>query len=135
MNLLPENERSSLSEQFRSEVNSWKKTLEYVMEENSFLKNRLGALLRFPSKDPEFLENAEYFQNKFMKQDETIAFLRKDVEDHLQELESENRIGKVNKITLTRKQHQLRTDIETTEESFNNMLFEFNNFLALTLSK
>ena len=135
MDLQLNNQNDTLPELFTHEIEGWKHTMEMVMEENSFLKNKLGNLLKMASNDPEFLGNAEYFQNKFIKQDETIAFLRKDIEEQIRALVPIKLADSNNRTNIIRTQQQLRTDMESTETDFNNLLFEFNNFLALTLTK
>jgi len=135
MDLQLNNQHDTLPELFAHEIEGWKHILETIMEENSFLKNKLGALLKVATYDPEFLGNAEYFQNKFLKQDETIAFLRKDIEEQIRTLVPIKLVDSNNRTNIIRTQQQLRTDMESTETDFNNLLFEFNNFLALTLTK
>lgn len=125
----------TLPELFTHEIEGWKHTMTRIMEENSFLKNRLGKLLKLVTNDPDFLGNAEYFQNRFIKQDETIAFIRKDIEDQVQLLIPMKLADSNSRIAIIRTQQLLRTDMESIETDFNNMLFEFNNFLALTLTK
>lgn len=135
MDLHLTHQNDTLPELFTHEIEGWKHIMERIMEENSFLKNRLGKLLKMVSNDPDFLGNAEYFQNRFIKQDETIAFIRKDIEAQIQLLVPMKLADSNSRIAIIRTQQVLRTDMESIETDFNNMLFEFNNFLALTLTK
>ena len=58
-------------DQFRHESDAWKRNLEFIMEENINLKNRLAVVVKAVS-DDELLMAAEQYQNYFVREDETI---------------------------------------------------------------
>ncbi len=62
--------------QIKHEVETWRRTLLYMQEENIHLKNRLSEVLkdRF---DKKMLEVVEVFQSKFIMQDDLITSLKK----------------------------------------------------------
>lgn len=66
--------------QFRSETETWKQLLNERMEENVLLKNSLADILK-NNFDKNSLEDIEDFQNQFIKEDELINLLKKDVNE------------------------------------------------------
>lgn len=115
--------------QFMHEADTWKRILEYIQVENVFLKTRLAEVTREIA-DGAWLNQAEYFQNHFVAEDQAIALLRHDVADMelllKRELEEDGAI-----IKEVRKHYKkLRREMELTEQRFNRMKFEFNHYLA-----
>ena len=66
--------------QFQTEIETWKQSLNSRMEENVLLKNRLSDILK-NNYDQNSLEEIEEFQTKFIREDELINSLRRDVSD------------------------------------------------------
>ena len=64
--------------QFQTEIETWKELLNTRMEENVLLKNRLSDIL-INNYDQNSLEEIEEFQTKFIREDELINSLRRDV--------------------------------------------------------
>jgi len=62
----------------RQESDTWKRILEFMTEENIHLKNRLSEILK-GDLEHDLLMTAEIFQNSFVREDELIRLLRKDV--------------------------------------------------------
>ena len=118
--------------QFQQECEAWKRVLYFISEENSFLKTRLAEVIRNDGVDPGFLNTAELYQNKFMQKDEIIALMRKDVSgidkllSQLMYLNSQDKVA-------TQKQKKLRREIKKLVSAFNDLKFQFNNFLAENL--
>jgi uncharacterized protein Yka (UPF0111/DUF47 family) len=65
--------------QFRHESDTWKRNLEFMMQENVYLKNRLAEVLQTISGDEDILDTAEHYQNEFIQEDEMIYLLRRDI--------------------------------------------------------
>ena len=63
---------------FQKESESWRRVLEYMQQENSYLKNLLADVVNQDINN-EMLVEAEDFQNRFIKNDEIIALLRRDI--------------------------------------------------------
>lgn len=118
--------------QFEHENETWKRLLEFLQIENVHLKTRLANITR-ESITKDLLEQIEYYQNQFVKEDETIALLRHDVagQQHwlTREFYEDGSIWR----ELLRKQEKLRREIEIAEQRFNKLKFEFNNYLAANL--
>ena len=124
----------SLVDQFRHENDTWKRVLSFLTEENVILKNRLSEILQ--SKDEcnnEFLEQVEYFQNNFLKQDEIIGFLRMEVSEQTVSLVEALMNNPEELKQVQKKQKQLREELENAERNFNKLKVEFNNYLSQAL--
>ena len=57
--------------QLRHESDTWKRHLQFIQQENNYLKTRLSQVLQQDT-DEDFLERAEFFQNKFIAEDDTV---------------------------------------------------------------
>ena len=66
--------------QFRHESDTWKRYLQFIQQENNHLKTRLSQVLQHDT-DEQFLERAEYFQSKFIAEDDTVNMLRQDIHE------------------------------------------------------
>ena len=127
MSITNKNTKKILS-QYRHENDSWKRYLQFIQQENNFLKNRLSQVLQLDT-DVDFLERAEFFQSKFLAEDETVHLLRQDVHEieHLllKDMSDDNN-GMNN---LRKKFWKLSRDMETVERQFNKLKSDFNTFL------
>ena len=114
-------------EQLEFEVNTWKRFLNFFMDENVYLKNRLAHLLK-NGFDRKFLEEFEDFQNKFINHDGVISLLRNDIA-HLDKLLISEKLndGKINNI-IDKKLDHLRNN---AEKQFTQLQLSFNTFLSL----
>jgi hypothetical protein len=119
-------------QQFQYEAETWKRLLEFLQAENVFLKTRLAQITKNDIQN-NLLEDAEYFQNYFIEEDDTLALLRRHVaaQDTLlkRELFEDGLIIK----EVIKQQKKLRKEIEQSEQRFNKLKFEFNNFLSENL--
>ncbi len=132
MKLLQPNMTEPKIIQFQYENDTWKRLLEFIQSENVFLKNRLAAIASNDI-DSDMLEEAEYFQNKFVEEDEQIVLLRSKVAAHDKLLHRELfEDGSIVKEVL-RQQKKIRKQVEEAEQRFNKLKFEFNNFLSENL--
>jgi len=112
----------------------WKRVLEFMTEENIRLKNRLSEILKGDI-DQDLLITAEVFQDSFVKEDELILLLRKDVLAFdkllMREIFEDGSI--VNKVTKSFK--VIRKNVGDAETQFNKLKHEFSNFLLEYASK
>ena len=125
--------KNSKSEQFYHENKTWERSLDFFKQENSFLKNRLSAVVDFSS-DLEFLKLAEQFQNHFILKDEFIKEMLLDINIKKQTLKEYHLSGKIeldNK--LIKHQGKLRNEMEYFEKDFVKLRNEFNKYLASVL--
>jgi hypothetical protein len=112
--------------QLMLENETWLRTLDYLRQENTFLKNRLA---QFAQRDmnPGILNTLETYQNQFLDKDTVITLLRKDIS--VQELAIEK---SVDVDDVTKKQDQLRTDMRSMEREFSKLQKDFAKFLETT---
>lgn len=119
--------------QFQTEIETWKQSLNSRMEENVLLKNRLSDILK-SNYDQNLLEEIEDFQTQFIKEDELINLLRRDVNDLDNLLYSkmfEN--GKIDKLFDT-KMENLGKDIASSVIRFHILQSAFDDFQHKILS-
>lgn len=118
--------------QYRHEADTWKRYLHFIQQENNHLKNRLSQVLQHDT-DEQFLERAEYFQNKFVAEDDTVNMLRQDIQelDHLLAKET-HEDGSMLK-ELQKKLKKMQKDMEIVERQFSKLKSDFNFYLAESL--
>jgi len=115
----------------KNERETWLRTLDYIQQENVFLKNHLADIIKNDIK-PEMLEQVEYFQNQFINKDAVIALLRYDIAN--QNRLSENGVEHNGDfVKLQARQGKLRGDMEKMEREFSRLKFQFNTYIAETL--
>ena len=115
---------------FQNESELWKRSLEYIRQENSYLKNQLADIV-IQDISTEFLYKAEEFQNRFIIKDEMIETVQRNIYefnnwiyDHLRQDNKDN-----DKYFMIQK--KLRNEIEQLEQRFINLKFEFPNYLPI----
>jgi len=112
----------------RLESDTWKRILEFMTEENIHLKHRLSEILK-DDVERDLLMTAEIFQNSFVREDELIRLLRKDVFafDQLLAREIYEDGAIVNKVMKSFK--AIRKNISESESQFNQLKYQFSNYL------
>lgn len=111
--------------QLRHENESWKRLLNFMLDENIHLKHRLAEILRYQS-DALFLEQAEEFQSEFIKKDMLISLLRDDIAElDSSLLKKELTAGDISP-EIKNRIKKLRNNIAQTERQFNKMKLDFN---------
>ena len=118
--------------QLIAEVNTWKRLLDFSREENVQLKIRLSEILKGKS-DGNLLDELENFQSKFIRHDELINLLKKEIaalDQLLGSLDMDDR----HIINLAgRKLTSLRNTIAEIEGLFFKLQFDFNAYLAVNM--
>jgi uncharacterized protein Yka (UPF0111/DUF47 family) len=116
--------------QFRHESDTWKRNLEFMMQENANLKNRLAEVLQSITGDDEILDRAEQYQNEFIREDEAIYLLRRDIAklDNLmvREIYEDGHLIR----DLTHQRNKLSQEVRNAVTEFNKIKFDFNNYLG-----
>ena len=69
---------SSTLNQFQFEVHAWIRLIEFLIQENTYLKNRLSEVID-QIKDRENLALAEHFQNQFIVKDDIYDHIMHDL--------------------------------------------------------
>lgn len=115
--------------QLQYEVDTWKRLLGFMMEENIHLKNRLSEVLKYKF-DNNLLEEVDGFQSRFIKGDELVSLLRNDVAELdkllVREVFEDGRIVK----QVDKKLKTLRNNIRNAEKEFGKLKTEFNSYLS-----
>lgn len=118
--------------QFRHESDTWKRYLQFIQQENNHLKNRLAQVLQHDT-DEQFLERAEYFQSKFIAEDDTVNMLRQDIHELDSFLQKENIDDAGSVKDLQKKLKKMHKDMEIVERQFNKLKSDFNLYLTESL--
>lgn len=114
--------------QFQYETSTWKRSLGFMIDENIHLKNRLTEILK-NGFDKKLLDHLEYFQTRFIKEDERIGLIRNDVAEIDRILNiAMHGDGKIIKET-DKKLANLQNNISHAENQFNELKSEFSNYL------
>jgi hypothetical protein len=119
---------------FQTEIEIWKQSLNFRMEENVLLKNKLADILKNHF-DQNSLEEIEEFQTKFIREDELINSLRRDV-NNLDNLLYTKMFedGKMEKLFDT-KMEKLSKDITNSITRFRILQSAFDDFQHKISSK
>lgn len=119
--------------QIQHEVDTWKRGLLYMQEENIHLKDRLSEVLkdRF---DTKMLEVVEVFQSKFIRQDDLINSLKKEVAAIEKTLYSKTiapeNVVHPSEINITK----IRNNLEVAEKMFAGIKTDFNHYLSANIN-
>lgn len=118
-----------LLKQLRYETNTWKRLLDFLMDENIRFKNRLSEILEYRF-NKDLLEEVERFQSRFIQQDEFISLLSNEI------AETEKLLaGKISRNGLLipeadKKLKRIRKNMMSAEKRFGRIKTMFNHFLA-----
>lgn len=115
--------------QYRHESDTWKRYLQFIQQENNHLKNRLSQVLQSDT-DHDFLERAEYFQNKFIAEDDTVNMLRQDIHELDKFLAKDNSDDSAILKELQKRLKKMHKDMEIVEKQFNKLKSDFNLYLT-----
>ncbi len=118
--------------QFRHESDTWKRYLQFIQQENNHLKTRLSQVLQHDT-DEQFLERAEYFQSKFIAEDDTVNMLRQDIHELDTMLTKEMPEDASTIKELQKRLKKMHKDMEIVERQFNKLKSDFNLYLSESL--
>jgi len=117
--------------QFMHETETWNRTLGFIEEENVILKNRISEIVStITIRDTDLIEKMEEFQDLFVKEDESIQQLKKQINSEDQLLVRDTyEDGNLFRVVCG-KQRRLRKQFDTVENKFRKIRNEFNDYLA-----
>jgi hypothetical protein len=118
--------------QFRHESDTWKRYLQFIQQENNHLKTRLSQVLQHDT-DEQFLERAEYFQSKFIAEDDTVNMLRQDIHELDTMLSKEMPEDATTVKELQKRLKKMNKDMEIVERQFSKLKSDFNLYLSESL--
>ncbi|MFM1795163.1 MAG: hypothetical protein RL642_1548 [Bacteroidota bacterium] len=121
---------SSTLQQFQFELHSWIRLIEFLNQENSFLKNRLSEVID-QIKDRENLALAEHFQNQFIVKDDVYDHIIHDLKKQaLKWKEMKSIISKEQQEELAKTQKNLRDQLEFIERDHAVLTKDYNTYLS-----
>ena len=110
------------------EIESWKRTMDFMENEIVFMKARMSQILReYP--DDSLLNSIEQYLNKLLVQDKMIQIFRNDMNKHTLGIKASVQEQKLLKDNL-KNQKKLRKDIETAHAQFEKMRSDFYLFFC-----
>ncbi len=119
---------SNKTAQFLHENVTWKRLLDFFIQENSYLKTRLSEVVDRQS-DKIFIADAEQFQNEFILQDEFILDIGNDIKAQEKNLQLAFTQKREPDYKISRKQEKLRNEMSYLEKKFSNLKNLFNKYL------
>lgn len=122
-------------EQFHQENSTWLRTLDYMEQENAYMKNRLSKVLDgYHNQD--LLVWAENYQNQILLKEEAIDLLKQDISAQEKRLVSEYLFdGQQLNDEIVKSQIKIRGQMNYVEDDFFNMKKSFNEYLAKKVLK
>ncbi|MBC7421841.1 MAG: hypothetical protein H7334_00130 [Ferruginibacter sp.] len=115
-------------EQFLHENTTWKRLLDFFIQENSFLKTRLSEVVD-KKNDTLFIIEAERFQNEFILKDEFLQDMWRDIKEQQSKLQSLQHNKQEADSRITKRQQKLRNEIAFLEKDFPTLKNKFNKYL------
>lgn len=119
--------------QFRHESDTWKRNLDFIIQENNNLKNRLSEVLQSTEVDKEMLDRSEYYNEEFTRGDIALSLLKRDIANMDKVLENETNNSGHAISHIMRRHKKLSLEIGNAIAVFNKLKFEFNNYLGEVL--
>ena len=114
--------------QLRHEINTWKRMLGFMQEENVHLKNRLSDVLkdRF---NKNMLDGVEFFQTNFIKEDEVIGLLKSEVAE-VENILKRDLVTEESIFPTSKRMETVRNNIDAAEKDFTKINNDFNKYLS-----
>ena len=119
-------------EQYLHENMAWERALDFILQENAFLKTRLSRVVD-SNADKDFVDRAEFFQNSFIHNDEYVKDLKTDIVTLQRMLKDIIAGKKLDEIKLMQKHKKLRNEMGYFEKNFGRLINEFNQHLSTHL--
>lgn len=118
--------------QLQHEIDTWKRLLAFMLDENIYLKNRLSEVLK-DNFNKNLLDEVENLQNRLVKEDQLIGLLRNEVAELdklvVREVFGDGKI----KNEVDKKLKKIRDNIKNAESQFGQLKSEFNSYLIENL--
>lgn len=127
---IPNPKVNLLISQFRRENESWRRTLEFLIEEDIILKAGISEVLKNMNQTDEgILKKLEHFHNHLIKQNDIVRLLRTGVANMGKKINLDYYFETDFSSSITRIQRILRKQIETVELEFLKLKFDFNDYI------
>ena len=116
------------TEQFLHENITWKRLLEFFIQENIYLKTRLSQVVDKET-DVAFIAHAEHFQNEFILKGEIMHDIVRDIKEQEKSLEAGLKQNGLPDHKIIKRQEKLRNEILYLEKEFLELKNQFNKYL------
>ena len=115
------------------ENDRWRRLVQFIQLENSYCNNRLAEVIKSNDGLPDFLEQAEFYQNYYIQQDAHISLLKHDLNTFGRIVEREKFTDGTIAKNIQFTHSQLKREIEKLEADFHDMQGKFDNFVEANM--
>ena len=115
--------------QYIFETSSWIRLIDFLHQENAFLKTRLSEVMDDIT-NGQNLALAEHFQNQFLVKDDVYDHMKNDLQRHVDKWNQQNSSDESNAVQLLKKIHaRLKEQIDYIEREHAVLRKDYNTYL------
>jgi phosphoenolpyruvate carboxylase len=115
--------------QYIFETSSWVRLIDFMHQENSFLKTRLSEVMDDITSS-ENLALAEHFQNQFIVKDDVYDHMKHDLQRHIEKWSQLTAMEESNQVQTLKKIHgRLKEQIDYIERDHTILRKDYNTYL------
>jgi len=115
--------------QYMFETSSWIRLMDFLHQENAYLKTRLSEVMDDITNNQN-LALAEHFQNQFLVKDDAYDHMKNDLQRHVEKWNQQTMSDETNAILSLRKTHtRLKEQIDYIEREHAVLRKDYNTYL------
>lgn len=115
--------------QYIFETSSWIRLIDFLHQENAFLKTRLSEVMDDIT-NKQNLALAEHFQNQFLVKDDVYDHMKNDLQRHADKWNQQTSADESNAVQLLKKIHaRLKEQIDYIEREHTVLRKDYNTYL------
>jgi hypothetical protein len=115
--------------QYMFETSSWIRLIDFLHQENAYLKTRLSEVMDDITNNQN-LALAEHFQNQFLVKDDAYDHMKNDLQRHVEKWNQQTMSDETNAILSLRKIHtRLKEQIDYMEREHAVLRKDYNTYL------
>ena len=115
--------------QYMFETSSWIRLIDFLHQENAYLKTRLSEVMDDITNNQN-LALAEHFQNQFLVKDDAYDHMKNDLQRHVEKWNQQTMSDEANAILSLRKIHtRLKEQIDYIEREHAVLRKDYNTYL------
>jgi hypothetical protein len=115
--------------QYIFETSSWIRLIDFLHQENAFLKTRLSEVMDDIT-NKQNLALAEHFQNQFLVKDDVYDHMKHDLQRHVDKWNQQSSSDESNAVQLLKKIHaRLKEQIDYIEREHAVLRKDYNTYL------
>lgn len=115
--------------QYIFETSSWIRLIDFLHQENAFLKTRLSEVMDDITNNQN-LALAEHFQNQFLVKDDVYDHMKNDLQRHVDKWNLQTSSDESNAVELLKKIHaRLKEQIDYIEREHTVLRKDYNTYL------